>query len=82
MNRRNFISHFGKFSLATATAGVAVSAAAQGKDLVKQSSDQFSCRIDALKTRIDKLEDNQKNFLKVFFVVTALSTGIDLSIII
>ena len=82
MNRRNFISGLGKFSLVTATVGVAVSASAKGRDLVNQSSDEVSSRIEALKKRIDNLEDTQKNFIKALCVVTALSTGIDLSMII
>ena len=82
MNRRGFMSGFSKFTLATATVGIAVSAAAKGKDLINQSNDEVSSRINALKKRIDKLEDNQRGFLKALCLVTALSMGVDLSILI
>jgi hypothetical protein len=68
--------------MVTATAGIAAASVARGKTLVNRSGDELAGRIDELKKRIDSLEENQKNFIRTLCVVTALSTGIDLSMFI
>jgi hypothetical protein len=82
MNRRYFISHFGKLSLTTAAAGIAASAASEGKKIIAKTGEDVNSRIDFLRKRVDDLENSQKKILKAMIVVTAFSTGIDLSILI
>jgi hypothetical protein len=81
MNRRKFIAGLSKFTLlgaaTTATTAVAVRENAQ----TEEPTQGFSRKLADLRKRVDELEEDQKFFLKTLCVVTALSTGIDLSVL-
>ncbi len=81
MNRRKFIAGLSKFTLVgaatTATTAIAVHDKAQTEEPVQG----LSSKLADLRKRVDELEDDQKFFLKTLCVVTALSTGIDLSVV-
>ena len=82
MNRRNFIKDFGRFSLATVATGITVSAAAKIRSSTDSAGDSLSKQVDLLKDKIESLESSQKNLMKAVCVVTAVSTGIDLSLLV
>jgi len=82
MNRRKFVSALGRSGLAVAAVSVAAATVSKGRDIIGQSADGISGSMDALKKRVDALEEDQKNYLRALCVITAISTGIDLSILI
>ena len=82
MNRRHFISGLGKFGLTAGAAAAVTSTVVKGRDLAEQSVDGLSDRIDTLKKRLDSLEGKQKKMFKLLIIVTAISAGIDISLLI
>ena len=81
MNRRFFIAKMGKLGLTATTIGMTASVVEKGKNLMSHSGDEISSQLSALKKQLIRLEKEQKNYIKALCVVTALSTGIDLSIL-
>jgi len=87
INRRIFLRQ----SLATAVAGttvIAATAAAKGQQLTQQARDigddaknALSDRLDKLEDRIDNMEHHHRNLLKAGVFFMAVSTGVDLSLI-
>jgi hypothetical protein len=82
MNRRRFVAGLGGSGLAMAAVSAAASTAAKGREIIDQSAAGVNKRVEALKIRMDVLEAGQKKYLKALCVITAVSTGIDLSILI
>lgn len=81
MNRRRFIAGLSKGGLAVAAVSGTAAAAVKGKEMLDKPADAVSGRLEALKKRVDSLEDKQKNYLRALCVITAVSTGIDLSVL-
>ena len=81
MNRRRFISGLSKGGLAVAAVSGTAAAAVKGREMLEKPADAVSGRLDALKKRVDALEDNQKKYLKALCFITAVSTGVDLSVL-
>ena len=81
MRRRDFISGFSKYSLVAATASIATSAVTKSREIAKNSIDNVAKQIKSLKNRVDKLESNQKKMTKALLLLAAVSTGVDLSLI-
>ena len=81
MNRRRFIAGMSKGGLAVAAVSATTAAAVKGKEMLDKPADAVSGRLEALKKRVDALEDGQKKYLRALVVITAVSTGIDLSVL-
>lgn len=81
MNRRNFISGFGKLGLTAATATAVTTAVCRGRDLAENSVDGMAAQLSSMKKRLDSLEGNQKKMLKLLCIFAVVSTGIDISIL-
>ena len=82
MNRRKFIAGFSKISLIGAAATATTAAVISEKSKPDEPAQGLNRKIAELKKRVDTLEDDQKFFLKTLCLVTAVSTGIDLSVLI
>lgn len=82
MRRRDFISGFARASLMTSTAAVITAATVKGKQAAEKSIDTVSDQYRHLSSRIDKLEKSQKKVMKGMLFVMAVSTGIDLTLIV
>lgn len=81
MRRRDFISGFSKYSLVAATASIATSAVTKSREFAENSIDNVGKQIKSLKNRVDNLESNQKKMTKALLLLAAVSTGVDLSLI-
>ena len=81
MRRRDFISGFSKYSLVAATASIAISAVTKSRQIAGNSIDNVGKQIKSLKNRVDNLESNQKKMTKALLLLAAVSTGVDLSLI-
>ncbi len=81
MRRRDFISGFSKYSLVAATASIATSAVTKSREIAENSIDNVGKQIKSLKNRVDNLESNQKKMTKALLLLAAVSTGVDLSLI-
>ena len=81
MNRRRFIAGLSKLSLAGTAAAATTAVALHEKPKPEEPEKGLSRKLAELKKRVDALEDDQKFFLKTLCVVTAISTGIDLSVL-
>ena len=81
MRRRDFLSSFSKYSVVAATSAAATAAVSKSRDMAESSMDHFGKRIDVLKNRVENLEDNQKKMTKALVLVTAVSTGVDMTLI-
>jgi hypothetical protein len=81
MNRRNFVAGITRSGLALAAVSAASATAARGREFVDRSADEVGAGVEALRKRMDALEDHQKNYLRALCVITAVSTGVDLSIL-
>ncbi|MFT7459773.1 MAG: phage regulator Rha-like protein [Planctomycetota bacterium] len=81
MHRRDFISAFSKLSLVTATTSIATAAASRSVEIAEKSIDNVGKQFKSMKTRMDKLENNQKTMARALILVTAVSTGFDLTFI-
>lgn len=82
MNRRKFIAAFSKVSLVTAAASATTVAASRGREKAEVVGEGLSQRMEELKKRVDALEEDQKDYLRALCLVTAVSTGLDLSFLI
>ncbi len=82
MDRRKFISGLGKFGLIAGTTAVITSTVTKGRDLAEQSADGMASQIKSLRKRVDSLEGNQKKILRFLCIVTAVSVGVDISLLI
>ena len=81
MHRRDFISGFSKYSLVAATASIVTSAVTKSRKIAENSIDNVGKQIKSLKNRVDNLESNQKKMTKALLLLAAVSTGVDLSLI-
>jgi len=81
MNRRYFISALGQYSAVAAAASVATSMASKGRSAAENSVDVLNRYFRSLQKRMENLEDSQRKMTKALVVVTAVSTGIDLTLI-
>jgi len=81
MRRRDFISGFSKYSLVAATASIATNAVTKSRQIAGNSIDKVGKQIKSLKNRVDNLESNQKKMTKALLLLAAVSTGVDLSLI-
>jgi hypothetical protein len=80
MNRRNFLSGFSKLSLVPVTASIVTAVSMKNRNVLESSAKNLEKQIKSLKNQFDKLEDNQKKMLKTLVLITAVSTGFDLSL--
>jgi hypothetical protein len=81
MRRRDFLTAFSKASLVTATVTMATTTVAKSKDIADSSIDNLANHFKTVKHKMDKLESNQNKMLKALVLVTAVSTGVDISLI-
>ena len=66
---------------AAAVAGAAVKSGAYVRESSEQSIDSVRTQLDALRKRIDESDASTKKMLKTLCVLTALSLGIDVSLL-
>jgi len=66
---------------AAAVAGAAVKSGAYVRDTSEQSMESVKTQLDALRKRIDESDASTKKMLKTLCVLTALSLGIDVSLL-
>lgn len=82
MRRRKFIADFTKFSVVTAVTGAAATTAVNLRSVADDTRHGLTGQVDKLKQRMDSLESGQKNLVRAFCLVTALSTGLDLTLLV
>ena len=81
MNRREFISRFSKYSLVAGTGAAANQVLGKSREISDQALLAANEKISAMSQRLDSIEDKQDKMMKALILTTALSTGIDLSLI-
>lgn len=81
MNRRKFIAALSKVSVIGAATTATTAVALSEKSQADEPAQGLNKKLAELKKRIDTLEDDQKFFLKTLCLVTAVSTGVDLSVL-
>ncbi len=81
MNRRNFITQFGKVSVLASISGLTASAAASVRSKADETSKDLSRQVSSLRKRVDTMEANQKKIIKTVCLAMACSTGIDLTLL-
>ena len=81
MNRRDFISSLGKYSVVAGAGAVASQAIGKSRELGDQTLQKANQKITALSKRLDSIEDKQDKMMKALIITTAVSTGIDLTLI-
>ena len=82
MQRRRFLAGLAAHSAVATTVAVASGAAHKSRDLAQTSLERMGHKIETLGKRVDSLEGRQKQLTRTLIVVTAISTGIDLSLIV
>jgi hypothetical protein len=81
MNRRDFLSGFSKLSLVPMTASIATAASIKSRNIAENSMENIEKQFKSLKNQYENLENNQKKMAKALVLLTAVSTGVDLSLI-
>ena len=66
---------------AAAVAGVAVKSGAYVRETSEQSIESLKSQVDSLRKRVDESDTSTKKMLKTLCVLTALSLGIDVSLL-
>ena len=82
MKRRNFLKQFGKASVIATAGGLTVSAAESIRSKADETSQDLAQQFAMLKKKVDAMESGQKNLIKALCIITAYSTGIDLTLLI
>lgn len=72
---------FGKISLLTAATGLTIGAAENIRTKTDKTSQDINRQVAILKKKINSMESNQKNLVKALCVITAFSTGVDLTLL-
>ena len=82
MHRRRFLAELASHSVLAGTVAIAGGAAARTRDIAQTSLERMGHKIETLGKRVDSLEGRQKQLTRALIVVTAVSTGIDLSLLV
>jgi len=80
MNRRDFVRNVVGNGL-KATALVAASAAGQVRESAQPGLEKLNARFQGVTKRLDKLEKRHNRLLKACLVMAAISTGLDISLL-
>ena len=80
MERREFIGRFAASVLAGGSA-VAGATVAAGREQVERIRPLVDERLEALESRVDRMEHHHRNLLRVGAIGLAVSTGIDLTLL-
>ena len=81
MHRRNFIAALGGTSIVGAGAAVARATMAKSRDLAEHSLDTMGRQVQALKKRLDNLEARDRKMTRMVLLLAAVSTGVDVSLL-
>ena len=81
MKRREFLSSFSKYSVVAGAGAVASQAIGKSRELGDMTLQHANEKFSAISKRLDNIEDKQDKLMKALIVTTAVSTGIDLSLI-
>ena len=81
MHRRNFIAALGGTSIVGVGAAVARATMAKSRDLAEHSLDTMGRQVHALKKRLDNLEARDRKMTRMVLLLAAVSTGVDVSLL-
>jgi hypothetical protein len=83
MNRREFLNTLKKPALALAAVpAIAVAAADRGRQAIDPHLQALKSKYENLSDRMDNMERSQKRMMKAMIVVTGVTLGIDISLLI
>lgn len=80
MDRRKFVKNLG-VGIGVASASTITVANIKSKELVNRTRDRLGKQLDSLRSRIDKVENSNRKLAKALVVVAAVSTGIDVTLL-